>query len=64
MVVLIVWSVSRLSKLIEDIQVAWHSKVKPDRTKVNAIIAVYTAKFVTYLLCSVLIVVAGLVNES
>ena len=63
-VVLIVLSVSRLSKLIEGIQVAWYSKVKPDRFKVNAIIAVYMAKFVTYLLCSVLIVVSILVNNS
>ena len=58
-VVLIAWSLYKLSKLIGDIQVAWHRKVEPDRSKVIAIITVYMAKLVTNLLCSVLIFVAA-----
>jgi len=42
--VLLAWYLSQLSKLIGDIQVAWHRKVEPDRSKVTAIITVYMAK--------------------
>ena len=62
-VVLIAWSLYKLSKQIGDIQVAWHRKVEPDRSKVTAIIAVYMAKFVANLLCSVLLFVAFFVSE-
>ena len=62
-VVLIAWSLSQLSKLIGDIQVAWHRKVEPDRSTVIAIITVYMAKLVANLLCSVFINVALSVND-
>ena len=59
---LIVLSVSRLSKQIEGIQVAGHSQVKPDRFKVNAIFAAFIAKTLTYFLFSIFVLVANFVD--
>ena len=61
---LIVLSVSRLSKQIEGIQVAGHSQVKPDRFKVNSIFAVFIAKTLTYFLFSIFVLVANYVDNA
>ena len=61
---LIILSVSRLSKLIEGIQVAGHSQVKPDSFKVNAIFAVFIAKTLTYFLFSIFVIVANYVHNA
>ena len=49
-----VWSVARLSKLIQSIQVGGQSDIRPNRCTIYALITVYMAKFMTYSLFSIL----------